>query len=358
MANFTEDTIVRASLYTHKVQIRYNYLLSYYQQEYDSNSSFVNHHDLSQYQKENKTYSGEMTIHAKRRIQQTIHKLLIASPKRKVFNTVTKKWMWFTINFITLTIPNTVKILDAKEGNKNLLQPFLRVMRKKYQLRGYIWKAEIQKNGQLHYHLTTNAFIHLSDIKDTWNNILDKNGLLEEFKKQYNHSSPNSTDVHKVYKINDVAAYLAKYISKTEQNATSLKSKIWDCNLELKAQKLPTLEVDGKIGKELISMLESGECYEFTTEFIQIVKSNKPSESIKLPKKLNMARNEFITTQQNLHLKEKSELFTKTEKIKDERVIQHNGNSGGNNSVRKVEKCHQATLNFKVDYKTKFYDEY
>jgi hypothetical protein len=271
-----------------------------------------------------------MTVHARRRIQQTIHKLLINSPERKVFNTVTKKWMKFTINFITLTIPNDVRLVDCKFGNKYLLEPWLRVMRNKYNLSDYIWKAEIQANGQLHYHITSNTFIHLTAIKDTWNNIMRKQGLLDGYYSKNSHYSPNSTDVHKVYKIKDVAAYLSKYISKDEQNTTSLNSKIWGCNKELSAIKLPNVEVNNTIGKELISMLESGECYEFTNEFVTLIKSNNKQNEISLPKSLKKARQEFREEFRNIHQEDEYLLF-KTKKSKNvrpmvNRVVQDNYN--------------------------------
>lgn len=58
--------------------------------------------------------------------------------------------------------------------------------------------------------------------------------MLKEFKAQYGHDNPNSTDIHAVHKINNLEAYLVKYITKEYQNETKLDAKIWDCSKNIK----------------------------------------------------------------------------------------------------------------------------
>lgn len=280
-------------IHTAFIQLRHNYLLHYTQSFNLDSTGRPNQFNIQESNKEKSTYSGNITPHAKRRIQQAIHKLLIYNPPRKIINPITKREESFTVNFITLTIPAIKDLVSADRGYKLLLAPFLRVMRAKYGLQDYIWKAELQERGQLHYHLTTNTWIHHTAIKDEWNYLIRKHSLMDEYIKRYKRDCPNSTDVHKVYKIKDLASYLSKYISKDSQNTEALNGKIWDCSLSLKKSKLPVVEIDNCIGVELLEMLTNKEFHEVTTEFCTLIKPNKRGTEIDLPPLINQLRNEF-----------------------------------------------------------------
>jgi hypothetical protein len=172
------------------------------------------------------------------------------SPKRKVYNSVVGKWVDHTLSFITLTIPGGSKHLTAKEGHKLLLEKWIRIMRKKYGMTTYIWKAELQQNGQLHYHITTPAWILYTNIKDHWNNLMSEAGLLVDYLKEHENRMPNSTDVHAVYKIKNIQSYLIKYIAKKDKDSYT-SGKIWDCSLNLKKEKFYTTQVPNDIHKTI-----------------------------------------------------------------------------------------------------------
>jgi hypothetical protein len=159
------------------------------------------------------TYSGTTTDHAKKRIRKAIDMMLQLYPRTTIWNPVIEKYVSHQLSFITLTISSKERHLEAHEGHQLLLAPWLLRMKRKAGLKTYIWKAEFQKNGQLHYHITTPSFIPYSLIRDEWNNILRKQGLLSNY-QFYTEKSPNSTDVHSVYKVKNIQAYLTKYISK------------------------------------------------------------------------------------------------------------------------------------------------
>jgi hypothetical protein len=158
-----------------------------------------------------------------------------------ILNTVTGKWQPFTLNFVTLTV-SCSRNIGINEGYKNLLRPFLRRLQKKGKF-SYMWKAEFQKRGQLHYHLTTNEFQPWTLLRNEWNNLQRKHGYLNEYARKHRHYDANSTDVHAVYKVNDLAAYLSKYMSKPMLEVEPEfygkppkieKGKIWDCSVDLK----------------------------------------------------------------------------------------------------------------------------
>jgi hypothetical protein len=181
-----------------------------------------------------KTYTGTITAGAKKRLSKAVSLLIQSTPTRKVYNQWLQRQQYFKINFITLTISDSTRNLSAKEAHSELLEPMLLWLRRKQQMRSYVWKAELQERGQIHYHITADCYVDLKELRQAWNNLQEKAGLLDDFARKYGHRNPNSTDIHSVKKVKNIEAYLIKYISKSDQNQTATTGKVWDCSTNLK----------------------------------------------------------------------------------------------------------------------------
>ena len=144
--------------------------------------------------------------------------------------------------------------LSAKQHNTDeeikskLLNNFLTTARRSWKMKDYIWKAEKQENGNIHFHILTNVYIKHLDIRKVWNSIQNKSGFnyvdiysknMQEFfkngfksfpndkrtkekqlavyeeNKLINWTNPNSTDIHALYKIRNISAYMSKYLAKS-----------------------------------------------------------------------------------------------------------------------------------------------
>jgi hypothetical protein len=206
------------------LQVRHNSLVFYELSDYRPARKSLNFKP---------SYSGKMTSGSVKRIRKAVDILIQRSPPKMVYNPIIKKSHSFTLGFVTLTISDNTKI-SAKDAHKKLLRPWLRRMKSICDFE-YIWKVEFQKRGQLHYHVTINEFIDYRIIKKEWNRLQRKAGLLEKFATKFKHYNPNSTDVHAVYKVKDIAAYLSKYLSKA--NTKKVNGKVWDCSMNLKRKR-------------------------------------------------------------------------------------------------------------------------
>lgn len=222
---------------------------------------------------------GKISDRAARRLKDKVNWLVFKSKKQKVKypnGTISEN---FRISFITLTLPSQQRHADIEI--KRIFNNFLTTLRKKYNMTDYVWKAELQKNQNIHFHLTTNIFIHHATIRTLWNNCINRLGYVSEYQshfkrmsfeeyrllrlenakksknkvseedivKSYNDgkknkwSNPNSTDVKTVFRVDNLAAYLAKYLSKktaknTEDEAMQKRIKafggnIWYCSRSL-----------------------------------------------------------------------------------------------------------------------------
>lgn len=187
-----------------------------------------------------KPYSGKITKGAKKRLTRALSLFVQSSKQRWIYNTVTQRKQLFQLAFITLTVSDSNRMLTAKEAHSLLLEPFLLYLRRKHQVINYVWKAELQKRGQIHYHITIDQFIEYTAIKDTWNNLQRKAGLLDGYFKKYGTYSPNSTDIHSVKKIKNFEAYMVKYMCKENKDEASTDGKVWDCSVTLKRSKYYT----------------------------------------------------------------------------------------------------------------------
>lgn len=178
-------------------------------------------------------HNGVLSRKAITKMRNAINWLLCGAEEKKVYNKKFDTWFNFKINFITLTLPDTSGEINNQTLQKKLLNPFLTYLRKYHKLKNYVWKLEFQKNGKLHVHLVSDTFIHHGQLRNVWNNQLEREGFLNEFAEKHGHRNPNSTDIHSVRKIKNLGAYMAKYMAKQGALLDKIKGRIWGCNYEL-----------------------------------------------------------------------------------------------------------------------------
>lgn len=221
---------------------------------------------------------GVLSEISKRKIKRAVDNLMLIAEPKKVYTDQGEPFT-FKINFITLVLPS--KQIHTDKELKALLNDWLKIWSRKG-LKSYVWKAEKQKNGNLHFHLTTDFYIHYSDIRKSWNACLSRIGYIESYRsaqiewhkkgfkvrtdvkrlirgkmvkwdrsaqfKAYkqgvteNWSNPNTTDVHSVRNIRDISAYICEYITKNKGD--KVNGRLWGCsrNLLIKPRDLDGIE--------------------------------------------------------------------------------------------------------------------
>lgn len=163
----------------------------------------------------NNDTDGKISKKANAKIERAISYLLFNAKPKSVMEHTTGKRFTFLVNFITLTLP-AQQMHSDNEIKKVCLNNFLTVARKNG-LKNYVWRAEAQpQTGNIHFHITTDHFIHYNSIRKWWNQSVNLLGYLELFKAKFHHDNPNSTDVHSVKHIRKLASYLSKYLGKNK----------------------------------------------------------------------------------------------------------------------------------------------
>ena len=246
-------------------------------------------------------HDGTISKKSYSRIYRRIFTFLYATDREILFSGKHRE----KVGFVTLTLPSSQikekrfykgisapavvwKHTDKEIKAKCLNQLFVE-LKKHYDITDRIWKAEKQKNGNIHFHILVNKYIPHADLRKRWNRIINKLGYVDEYKKKHekmsesdyllyrlssctpeyinrvgrstletryrkvyqtnvaeNWLNPNSVDIHSLYKskngkdVKNVVAYIAKYMSKSDEHESSAKEfgfdsqyvsgRIWYCS--------------------------------------------------------------------------------------------------------------------------------
>lgn len=194
----------------------------------------------------NNNNKGRISKPAKRKIEKAINYLSIISTKQKVFIKEIGKSIDFKLTFVTLTLPSR-QIHSDQQIRRDCMHHFLTTACRKWNITRYVCRSERQENGNLHFHFVCQNFIPHQELRDVWNNIINKLGYVDEYRqsmKEYHKagctirkdlikywpetaqkkayktgiandwSSPNTTDIHSLRFINNIPNYICKYMSK------------------------------------------------------------------------------------------------------------------------------------------------
>ena len=239
--------------------------------------------------------SSELSLSSKKEIIKRI-KWINEIGEVKNYKTKSGDIIQYKTSMITLTIPVKTEH-NPKEITNKVLGNFITLMRKTQGMNNYLWKLELQRNGNVHYHLITDVEIDFFYIKKIWNNSLNILGIideyskdrikggfkryeeqrLEEFKKykkigkltplqvkteikrtwdlgqKTKWREPNTVNIKRIQLDYNIAGYVAKYISKNEEEKEDIidEKKIgrfWSSSTNLSKIKL--------IGKEIQDILQ------------------------------------------------------------------------------------------------------
>lgn len=197
------------------------------------------------FEKEKRVYTGEITPSARKKLTAACDILFALAKKKRV--TIPSSGLSFTfkIALVTLTLSGKQGSISDREIKKELLEPFLRHFRSKG-MYNYIWKAERQLNGNIHFHILTDSWIDKDDCRNYWNKLQSRLGFIQQFFAKFSHRHPNSTDVKSVKDDNGMRNYMLKYMLKKVDKDPQLElgrstaqkdvGKVWDCSLNLKSK--------------------------------------------------------------------------------------------------------------------------
>ncbi|MES2133682.1 MAG: hypothetical protein V4506_15135 [Bacteroidota bacterium] len=182
-----------------------------------------------------KAHGGTISKKAGRKIRYCFNWLIASSKIKNVYCKATGKTSFFKLNFITLTLAEKQRHSDNYVKDK-MLSAFIQWLQRKHGVVSYIWKAESQLNGNIHFHITTNKFVHWQQIRHKWNSIQYQHGYNRGMTQDEFIKDTNGTDVTPVKKESELIGYMVKYFTKSD---TELKYVCISCAIPKEEKMMP-----------------------------------------------------------------------------------------------------------------------
>lgn len=233
-----------ASLYPDRISVRYDYDQRTVMKRWEDRTEDKVTNSLQNLEKVKTTW--KLSYQTKRKMRDSVAYMSAMSPRRTIYRRNGKKIYNFKTSFITLTLPS--KQIHTDKEIKQCLNNFLTTMRGKFNLKNYVWKAELQVNENIHFHLIFDIFIEHTVIRYYWNKALNVLGYVDRYAdrfknlslKEYaelrginvskavsgylfgrdtNWMSPGTENVKSIQSCEMASYYLSKYISKDVDQA-------------------------------------------------------------------------------------------------------------------------------------------
>lgn len=118
----------------------------------------------------------------------------------------------FRLAFITLTLSKEQKH-DDNYIKEHMLQPFLYWLTRAHKC-NYVWKAETQLNGNIHFHITIDTFIPWRSVRAKWNSILATHGYCKIFQDGTNDAGDAATQIKAIRNEDGMAKIIGGYLTK------------------------------------------------------------------------------------------------------------------------------------------------
>tara|TARA_R100000789_G_scaffold73202_1_gene68906 strand:- start:529 stop:1551 length:1023 start_codon:yes stop_codon:yes gene_type:complete len=232
---------------------------------------------------------GRISPNVTKKINNQINWLMLYTKSKKAYNYKSRKEFNFKLNFVTLTLPSE-QIHCDKEIKRKCLDAFLIQAKRKWKLKDYVWRAEAQQNGNIHFHIVSDAFIPYMELRTEWNRIIDKLGYVERFAKNNN---PNSTDIHSLAKIKNIGAYLSKYCSKNSKTARPIMGALWGSSERLKKTEPCRISCAGQIHDKVKELVNTNQVRSYVDErcFVMYVEVKRLMKLV--PKVKNHIRDHY-----------------------------------------------------------------
>jgi hypothetical protein len=247
-------------------------------------------------------HNNIISKNAKKKITRSLDYLIYFAQPKQLPKTLHGKGLFFQLNFITLTLASSQCHSDL-ELKKQIFEPFLNSLRQKWKVKYYVWRTEKQANGNMHWHICTDKFIHWAELRAVWNNHQNKLGYVDRYRENmrewhangfnfrpelsknwpltkqlkaykegilHDWNQPNSTDIHSLKLVTNVRAYFVKYMTKNEQNLEIL-GRLWGCSENLSHIEGARDVLAGHIEDELCQLMKNQECQVYKTDFFTCV---------------------------------------------------------------------------------------
>lgn len=233
---------------------------TYYGQKTSSTTQGL--HEKSQENLSKPNYNGNFSPTSRKRAT-TVGNYMLEQHKQKMGNYTTRHaTLKPCLCFVTLTFP--IQMVETHQSIKRkYLNSFLIQLGERYREPRYLWRAELQQNGNIHFHILISKFIHKAWLNYQWYAILRKHGIYQSDLSHAEIQKLPATNIESPKTNRGVANYILKYIAKTN-DGKKIQGRQWSSNLPYVAIKNTIINLSYDAGYLLTELRERGliKCFE------------------------------------------------------------------------------------------------
>lgn len=193
---------------------------------------------------------SELSALSRKKMSKAISYIVYSAKPKSMQPSMYMRAVNYKLTFVTLTL-SSPQVHSDLEIKSLLLNDFFTQAKCAWSVTKFVWRAEKQRNGTIHFHVLTDKYIPWNELRTVWNRIQNKLGYVDRYResmkryhdkgirfrydlqatwslknqiKAYNAgcasdwSNPNSTDIHSVAEIRNAIAYVSKYMSKDNKS--------------------------------------------------------------------------------------------------------------------------------------------
>lgn len=133
---------------------------------------------------------------------------------------------------VTLTLPakqtesdNTIK--------RRYLNVWLQNLERVHKGINWLWVAESQQNGNIHFHVIVDRYVQWEWVRRTWNRVMGNGDYIQRFKNRFGYENAPSVDVCGQKHMTNPGAYITKYLT-GDKFVREIEGRKWGCRDSLR----------------------------------------------------------------------------------------------------------------------------
>lgn len=200
-------------------------------------------------------YTGKLSTDAKKQIRTFMCVWSRAIEGYNRIQQINKQKEKRKLVFITLTL-SSVQVTSDNHVKRSMLSAFIQELRRKWNVCHYFWRAESQKNGNIHFHILVDSYIPKNEVAFIWDSIQFNHKYIKIKPLSSENYKSASTRIEAPKENGSIAIYCVKYCLK-EDGYRIIKGRLWGCSDSLRELEAFECELDNDMLKSLEKLEKS-----------------------------------------------------------------------------------------------------
>jgi len=215
-----------------------------------------------------KKYSGEIKEAGRRLIENRFHcwyRVIVHDNHMNEISLINEKDRFV---MITLTLP-APQIHTDEWLKLKALKPFIKKLEKERGCTNWAWKAEAQRNGNIHFHIVIDRYVPKTWIDKTWYHYMSKLEYIDRYLAATGKRIAPMCNVKGQKEMKNPVAYMTKYFEKNE-NRRKISGAIWRMSKNLLLLENFKLDVSSSEVAEIFESVKKKIRREFEDDFFKL----------------------------------------------------------------------------------------